>query len=362
MKKKKILFIYRTRRKEIFDNWQQKKGADTLLYSANHLKNLGYSVSFFDYPYNIYNILHPLFYPLEHGIMKSVGMGFKIDQALALLPIMNNYDLIITTGDSSGLPILALKKYGLLKKPVIYITAGLAGALRNKKYSLLYNFYKQILSQADISIAYSQVEIDFFEKFMGMEKGSMKFVPLGVDYDYFSQKSSLKKNIICAVGLDSCRDYKTFFEAIKHVSVQVEVVCYPNNIKNLRIPSNVKINSFISISEVRRIYQRSIISIIPSNETFRSTGQIVFLESASAQVPVVATKILGLTTAFKLKNNTHLLYSAPQDPQDLKEKINFLLNNPRKGRIIAANASNLVKNNYTTKYLAKNLAGIIEKL
>lgn len=362
MKKKKILFIYRTRRKEILSQWQQKKGSDTLLYSANHLKNLGYDIDIFDHQYSILNAFHPIFYPLEHGIMKSVGMGFKIDQALALLPVMKNYDLIITTGDSSGLPVLALKKYGFLKKPVIYITSGLAGALKGKKDTFVYKFYKQILPYANISIAYSQVEIDFFENIMGLKKGHMKLIPLGVDYDYFSKKSNLKKNIVCAVGLDSCRDYKTFFEAIKNINIQAEIVCYPNNIKNLSIPSNVKVHSFISISKVRNIYQRSIISAIPSFETFRSTGQIVFLESASAQVPVVATKVRGLTTAFKLKDNVNILYSAQQDTQDLKEKINFLLNHPQKRKVLEVNASNLVKENYTTKHMAINLAGFIEKL
>lgn len=359
---KKILFVYRTRRKQIFNQWQQKKGSDTLLYSANHLKNLGYDIDIFDYPYSIFNVFHPIFYPLEHGIMKSVGMGFKIDQALTLLPVMKNYDLILATGDSSGLPILALKKYGFLKKPVIYITSGLAGALRGKKDTFAYKFYKQILPEANISIAYSQVEIDFFENYMGLKKGRMKFVPLGVDYDYFSQKSNFKKNIVCAIGLDSCRDYKTFFEAIKNMNIQAEIVCYPNNIKNLSIPSNVKVHTFLSISEVRKIYQRSIVSVIPSYETFRSTGQIVFLESASAQLPVVATKIKGLTTAFNLKDKVNILYSAQQDAKDLKEKINFLLNNPHERKILGINAANLVKKNYTTKHMAKNLASIIEKI
>ncbi len=362
MKNKKILFVYRTRRKNVLRQWRQGKASDTLLYSANHLGKMGYEIGIFDYSYSPFNVLHPIFYPLEHGIVKSVGMGFKIDQAMSLLPLMKKYDVIVATGDSAGLPILALKKYGLLKTPVIHITAGLAGALRGKEHTRVFGFYKQIMPHANVSVAYSQIEIEFFEKYMGFKKGQMKQVPLGVDYDYFSQKSNLKKTIVCAVGFDSCRDYSTFFDAIKDINIQAEIVCYPNNISNLNIPSNVKVHTYISIEAVRKIYQRSIVSVIPSYEKYRSSGQIVFLESASASLPIVATRIKGLTTAFKLKDDFHLLYCAQQNARDMNGKIKFLLSNAKKRKTLGDNASQLVKENYTTKHLASRLASFIEKL
>ena len=72
-------------------------------------------------------------------------MGFKLDQALALLPKFNKYDVIIETGDSAGLPILFLKYLKLIKKPVVFMTAGLAGALKGKTKSWVGSFYKKIL-------------------------------------------------------------------------------------------------------------------------------------------------------------------------------------------------------------------------
>jgi glycosyltransferase involved in cell wall biosynthesis len=323
---------------------------------------MDYDIKIFDYQYSIFNFTRPIFYLLEHKIIKSIGMGFKVDQALALLPLMKNYDVLITSADSAGLPILALKKYRLLNKPVVYITSGLAGALINKKNTYIYKFYRDLLGQANVLVCYSQVEKEFFIKYTNLKKSQLKFVSLGVDYEYFRPKKNIKKDIICAVGLDSCRDYKTLFEAVKDLNIKVEIVCHTENIKNLSVPKNVKVHTLISISEVRKIYQRSIISVIPSYEKFRSTGQIVYLESASAHIPIIATKVKGLSTAFELKDNVHLLYSKEQDAQDLKEKISLLLNSPQKRKYLAAEAANLVKNNYTSKHLAKNLANIIEKL
>src|SRR5579872_3047268 len=171
---KKVLFVYRTKRKNIYDKWKNKKSPDSLLFGANHLKKLGYSADFFDISYSPLNIFHPLFYPIEHAIINKIGMGFKLDQAAVLFPKFHNYDVIVGTGDSAGLPLLFLKYANLIDKPIIFMTAGLAGALKGHEKTWVGNFYKKILPVADIFTSYSQVEIDFFEQNMGL-KNKIKY-------------------------------------------------------------------------------------------------------------------------------------------------------------------------------------------
>ncbi|MDP2649741.1 MAG: glycosyltransferase family 4 protein [bacterium] len=359
---KKVLFVYRTARGKVYKDWQKGKSPDTLLYGANHLKKFGYQVDFIDTSYSPLNLFHPLFYPLEHAVIAKVGMGFKIDQAIILLPKFKDYDLIVSASDSAGLPILTLKYLGLINKPVIHMTSGLAGALRNKTNTAIFKFYKKILPYADVFTAYSKVEIDFFEERMGIKKGKIKYIPLGVDFNYFSRKSNLKKTIICAIGSDSCRDYETFFEAIRNIDIKVEVVCYYDNIRNLDIPPNVKIHMNIPIKMVREIYRKSLISVIPSYEKYRSTGQIVLLESAAAGLPIITSKVEGITSAFKFEDKKNLLYTRIEDPQDLRKKIVYLLKNPGFASKIGQNASRFVKNHYTTYNLAEQLSKFIDNL
>ena len=66
MKKKKILFVYRTKRKHVYENWKRNKGPDSILFGGNHLRKLGYKVDIFDNAYSAFNLYHPLFYLLEH--------------------------------------------------------------------------------------------------------------------------------------------------------------------------------------------------------------------------------------------------------------------------------------------------------
>ncbi|MEK7581005.1 MAG: glycosyltransferase family 4 protein [Patescibacteria group bacterium] len=358
---KKVLFVYRTPRGQVLENWKKGKGPDSLLFGANHLKRLGYKVDFFDIAYSPLNIFHPLFYLFEHSIINVTKMGFKLDQATFLYSKFSKYDVIVATGDSVGLPILLLKYMKLINKPVVFMTAGLAGALKDKTNTWVGKFYKKILPSADIFTAYSQVEIDFFEKEMRI-KNKIRYIPLATDYEYFSQKSSSERTVICAVGTEIGRDYKTFFEAIKKLQIPVEIACHTDNIKGLKIPKNVKVHINIPESEVLELYQRSLLSVIPCKERYRSSGQMVVLESAAAGLPIVASGISGITSAFSFENKKHIIFSKPHDPIDLKNKISFLLNNGSMASNLGKNASIKVKEEYTTMHFAKTLAKMIDHL
>ncbi|MBI3342074.1 glycosyltransferase family 4 protein [Candidatus Curtissbacteria bacterium] len=364
MKESRILFVYRTPRKHVLESWEKAKMPDSLLFGANHLIKKGYKIDFFDSSYSIFNPFHPLFYPLEHSIIHKVGMGFKIDQAIRLMPKLRDYDIIVATGDSAGLPILALKYCGVVKTPIIFMTAGLAGALKGNENSWVGKFYKKILRMPDVFTAYSQIEIDFFVKKMGIPKGKIEYMPLGTDWDYFSKKQKRKttKNVICAVGVDSGRDYGTLFRAVEDLPYEIEVACHPSNIKGLKIPNNVKVHLNAPITEVKEIFDRSLISIVPCYERFRSAGQMVILESGSAGLPVIASKIAGITSAFKFKNKKEILFFEPENADDLRNKIKLLIQKPKTAQMLGKSISQTIHRDYTTKVLARNLASYIDNL
>lgn len=362
MKRKRILFVYRTPRMHALQNSKRGEYPDSILFGFNHLTAMGYDVEFFDSSYSLKNLYHPLFYPLEHLIIGKVGMGFKLDQAFHLLPKIKDFDVIVATGDSAGLPILALKHHGLIKVPVIYMTAGLAGALKGRANTWVGSYYKKILRNADVFTSYSKVEIGFFEKEMGLPKGKIQYMPLGTDWEYFSKKAKKKRTIISAVGIDTGRDYKTLFDAVEGLPYKVEVACHPDNIAGLKVPDNVKVHLNIPVGKVRDIYQRSILTVVPCFERYRSAGQMVILEAASAGLPVIASRILGITGAFKFHNGKHLLFSPPGDSKNLRRKLDLLLGNSFLRERLGKSASNFVKVNYTTENLASNLAKYLHQL
>src|SRR5688572_1828419 len=65
-------------------------------------------------------------YPVERFVARRVGMGFALDIALQNLRALNRARVIVSTVDTCGLPLALLKRTGLLKTRVVYISQGLS--------------------------------------------------------------------------------------------------------------------------------------------------------------------------------------------------------------------------------------------
>ncbi|MBI2010398.1 MAG: glycosyltransferase family 4 protein [Candidatus Chisholmbacteria bacterium] len=360
--KPKVLFVYRTRRQPVLDNWLKGKEPDTKLFGLNHLQTLGYQVDFFDTAYSIFNPLHWLAYPLEHAILGQVGMGFKLDQALTLLPRLNHYDVIVGTGDSAGLPLVWLKSLGLLKKPLMHMSSALSGALRAQPRSWVVSFYRKVFRAVDLVTAYAEVEREYFIRTLKVPPKKVVFMPYGIDFRFWARRKKVKRSVVVAAGIDLTRDYGTFFKAIKDLDIKVEIACHPDNLKGLTVPKNVRVKFLIDYLTMRRMLQRALVVVVPLREAHRSAGQMVALEAAAAGAPLVVSRVRGMTEAFDLKHERELLYAPPEDSLAMSRAIQRLLKDRRLARVMAKAAGSFVRRHYTTKHLAQNVAECIERV
>ncbi len=360
--KKKILYVFRTPRNHILIDTKKGLVPNSMLFGLNHLREFGYQVDFFDYSYSLLNFFHPLLYPFEHAIIDQVGMGFKLDQATALLPKIHQYDVIVCTGDSAGLPFLFYKYLGIIRKPIILLSSALAGALRTHMDSWVINFYKKIIPSVDVMTVYAEIEKEFFVEKFGMPPEKIIHIPYGTDWNFFSKKNTREKTIISAVGVDSLRDYDTFFKAVRNLSEKVVVACHPDNVKGLIIPKNVACEFLVPPQRVRDIFNQSKLVVVPCKEKLRGSGHMVVLEALSAARPVIVSKIKGMTSAFSLEDKKHLLYAKPHNPSALTFAIKSILKNQRAADRMGQRGSLLVKNQYTSYHLAINIDRILKSV
>jgi len=358
---KKLLFLYKTPRWNVYKNWERGKGPDTILYGANHLKKLGYDVDFYDFAFSKLNPLRWIFYPFYWIAAKRTGMGFKIDQPILFLPILNRYDVVISTIDAVGLPFLLLKKLGLLKKPLIYISIDFAFRIKdNNKWP--FNWYKRLLKYADTIICYDEAEKKILKKF----NKNVYFLNVGIDHHYFSD-SKLKLNkkskeiIILAFGRDRDRDYRTFVSAISQLNVTGEIVCSKENVIDIKLPSNINVFFDLPYHLLKKKIYASDIIVIPVKNVKRPGGHLSMLDSMFSKRPVVISGNKWITSAYKFKNNEECLYFKPENVDDLKSKINLLIDNPSLSNKLTTNAFNKAKK-YSTKNFALKLSDLIESL
>ena len=119
----------------------------------------------------------------------------------------------------------------------------------------------------------------------------------------------------------------------------------------LEISDNVIIKGMVCKNKLIKLYQKSNAFVIPS--LFGEAFGIVVLEAMASMTPVVAFERGGIKEIIVNKRNG--LFA--KDPDDLAEKIVYILNNKKEATRIALNALEDLK-----RYDWKNIVKEIEKV
>lgn len=352
----RIFFVYRSARKSLYNSYHEHQSPSTFLYGLVELQKLGMKAMFSDNAYHPLNFLNYLLKPLEnyHQKLLRYSIGFKLHQALILLPQLLKSEVIITTQDSAGLPILLLKRLHLISVPMIYISNGLVNALTNLANRKMKNFVIQNLLAADIIVCYSKHEQKKLEEFTHKK---VAFIPFGIDTDFYKPEKSALSIDILSVGRDSFRDYKTLFKSVTNTKFKVVVVCDPDNIKTLTIPANVTIMHRVTPLELKALYNKSKLVVIPLKNNDKPQGQVVFLESIAMNKRIIISAIPGITQGFDFQKFSNYYFVKPNNPQELRTKINTYLHKQQR---FPYNQS--VRSYISMQRFAKEIMSIIEKL
>lgn len=359
----KILFAFPTNRQELIKEVQKGMSPDNLLYGFNHIE--GHETALGDINSHIERILDLIFYPLHRLFFRQIDIDFKLGRALQLRQKINQSDVVVSNIDGISLAICFLKKLRLINKPVVYavglyyIQGQLEQTLKSGGNSLFLRFYKWILSGADALIYHADIEK---EKLVGLnlfDPAKVSFIAVGSDSKYFKQKKGkVTKNLIVSTGKDRARDYATLLKAAAQLpQLQFVLVCRKENISNLEIPKNVKLQIDVPYKKIQELYRKCKILVIPIKEMNRSSGQMTLTDGMQAQIPVVISDVVGIKH-YNLKNRINALIVLPGNSNSLKNAIATLASDDRlRSRII----KNMVKMSqvYTTKNYAEELNRII---
>lgn len=358
---KKVLFLYKTPRKQVYIDKKKGIGPDTILYGANHLEDFGFDLKIYDWAFSKFNPLLWLFYPVQLVAGKMTGIGFKLDQAVLLLPFMNKETIVISTMDTAGLPVLFLKKLGFIKSPVIYLSIQLAQSIGKQPNKFPFNWYKSLLKYADAIVCYS----DYEKNILNSINKKTYFIPPGTDIGYYSKKAklSIKKSavpVILSFGWDTNRDYKTFINAVGKKKVKGIIVTAPENILGIKMPNNVKVYYNLPPSNLRELIFKSDIIVIPTKKVKWPAGQLSTLDALACGKPVIVPELPSLINTFNLKSNVNCLTYIPENSESLTKKLDILIADRTLSKRISK-AGQKIANKYSTEIFASKLSDIISK-
>ncbi len=273
-----------------------------------------------------------------------------------------NYDVIVTDLDAVGVVLAFLLKFSRSRKGHIVICHGkLAGS-----WQATLTRWLRLHSHVDYFVAYGVTVADRLVDNVGIPKEKVKFIRHPADHHWWKPMGDQPERLISSAGMTR-RDYSTLAKAVRGVDVQVQIAAFspwvdprfttpeaeaPENVTFTRLPQN----------ELRDLYARSMFVVIPLLPSGGQAGSLVIYESMAMGKAVVVAHTEGEKALGLVEDGVTGLFYEPEDADDLRNKIQFLLDNPDEAKRLGDAARARVEHELNMDYYFDQVVALVEEL
>jgi len=286
---------------------------------------------------------------------------WRIYQALFSFWKQGELDCIFAMNEASVLPLLVLKKLGLVRTPVLIVSTALMNK-RNQSGKRL-KMWQAFLPAADAIVSLSTMEVDATWRLFKLRQDRQHLVNMLVDTNYFTPSGPLGKGDYClSAGTNEGRDYPTLLKAFPKEE-KLLIVTDPYNaaiVEKAKEPGqNVEVKQAVPISELKALYENARAIINPIGEVDFASGHTILLENMSLGRPVIVSMVRGMKDYFE--DGVTAIGVKPYDVEDMRAKLRAYLDAPEKFAPIGKRAQEWVRR-FSSEEFARKLLVIASHL
>ena len=349
-----IVWVYRRDRRRLLADWQRGDSSSEFFYGLVPLRDR-YRVGFVE------GSRTPWFrrpwYAAELVFVRRLGIGFALDVVLRHLRTLNRARVVVSTVDTCGLPLGFLKRRGVLRSRLVYISQGLTD--RIQAYGperRLARWCREFVAAADAHATLSAGAADALAGWLGMPSEGVRVLPFGVDHDFWHDTTPAVPDArIVSVGSDPGRDYPTLLAAAGalplHVVTRQTLTPPPG--------ANVRVTHEHTSRELRDIYSRARFVVTPLHDRDQPSGQSAALQAMACARAVVLTRTRGWWGEDLLVDGDNCVLVRPGNVDGLRRALHALWEDPERCRRIGARARATVERWFGQERFADALAGLL---
>src|SRR5262245_61269024 len=240
---------------------------------------------------------------VKGALERAGGYGGDFATVLASLREANRADVVLSTVDTVGIPLMLARRRGLLRRPLVYVAIGLPERLARLGSTSMRRLYATSLASAAVVVTYSEHEAAELERFLADHDRArrVEFVPFGVDASAFAPSARPEDLDVVSVGADPHRDFELLLRVAESMpAVSFEVVVAEDRVRTLgRVPANVRVESDLAFDQMRDRLERARVVALPVLENSYSGATTVLLQAMALAKPVVVTRTAAIATGYK---------------------------------------------------------------
>ena len=254
---------------------------------------------------------------VARAVVASAG-GYSGDFAsiLASLRAVNAADVVFSTVDTVGIPLVLLARAGLVRRPIVYTAIGLPERLVQLRGGRATRVYREALRRTKAIVSYAQSEVEWLRDWLGPGGAHVVFVPFGVNVQAFRPQPGAQPELdVVSVGADPRRDFGLLAGiADRHPELTVRIVAGPDNARALgRLPANVTVETDIALEAVRERLAAARVVALPVRDNSYSGATTVLLQAMALGKPVVVSRTDAIATGYQLEDRVNCRLVEPGD-------------------------------------------------
>jgi glycosyltransferase involved in cell wall biosynthesis len=314
------------------------------LYGLDELGARGFSVA---------HNLEPAFEPsrlvrFEAGILDRLvrlagGYSGDFARVLRCRRALNRADVVLSTVDTVGIPLVLLGRAGLIGPPIVYAAIGLPERLEQIGRERVRRAYRDAFRQVHTIVAYGHGEVDELRAWLGDDARAPRvvFVPFGVDVERFRpEPRRAPADDVVSVGADPRRDFALLLELARRLPERrFRLVCTVEHARALgATPGNLVVETDVPLSVVRERLQAARVVVLPVRENSYSGATTTLLQAMACGKPVVATETAAIAHGYHLADGVNCLLVPPGRVEELERAVRDLLGDETAASALGARA------------------------
>jgi hypothetical protein len=356
----RVVFYFRGGRAELLGRIAAGRSPREFLYGLDAFQSAGWETSIAEAAPGDDRWIRPLVRPVETLAGKFLGGSFGLSNPLVHAKATRRADVIVSTTDGNTLPLLALKKFGLLKPPVIAITQGLFESVdrlsRRPWGAAGIRCLDALLGQASSLVVLGEGdEREVRRVFQRAALPPITSICFGADEEFWHPSEAPSDGAILSVGTDQLRDYPTLLKAAPDLPVRIVTrQCLPPELLG---PQTV-VDGGVDDPGLRTLYQRTPFVVIPVRDQPRDSGHSATVQAMACGKAVILSDTAGLWDRQLLRDGETCLLVPPENPAALREAMLRLWNDPTEAARIGLAARELVEKHWTARQFGERLVQI----
>ncbi|MEW6570931.1 MAG: glycosyltransferase family 4 protein [Nitrospirota bacterium] len=285
-----------------------------------------------------------------HRIEKDL-LRFYVVQALKASTKLRRYDLLISHGAQSAIFLAFIRSiFNLKNPPHIIIDVGcLNGGRSNQPELSIFQFAMRSVSGL---IYHATSQKSHYDKFFPFLSKKVFFVPFGVDTEFFKPLNVKQEDYILSIGY-KFRDWLTLINAYSQIKTNTALKIVGPEDLNIELPNNVNLQLYVPINILKELIAKAKFIVLPLVDLPYAHGQMTLLQSMAMGKAVIVTKMPS--TVDYINDKEDAFFVRLNDVEDMRNKIEFLLNNPDEVARLGKNARKTVESKFNEKHMAEGL-------